>query len=117
MQARECFEKVSDSEDPSGMYYLGMLYLKGIGVKRDVKKATKYFLVASNAGLPKAMYQIAKMLHAGAELRKNRNMLKLVTNFLTMNAKCNELHFRRVQVKSQNHQTIYDSLIYKGCLF
>ncbi|KAH0938450.1 hypothetical protein HID58_005911 [Brassica napus] len=86
-KARECFEKVSDSEDPSGMYYLGMLYLKGIGVKRDVKKATKYFLVASNAGLPKAMYQIAKMLHAGAELRKNRNMLKLVTNFLTMNAK------------------------------
>ncbi|KAF2597336.1 hypothetical protein F2Q68_00008960 [Brassica cretica] len=94
-KARECFEKVSDSEDPSGMYYLGMLYLKGIGVKRDVKKATKYFLVASNAGLPKAMYQIAKMLHAGAELKKNPNMLKLVTNFLTMNAKCNELHFRR----------------------
>ncbi|CAN7040941.1 unnamed protein product [Brassica rapa subsp. trilocularis] len=75
------FLKVSDSEDPSGMYYLGMLYLKGIGVKRDVKKATKYFLVASNAGLPKAMYQIAKMLHAGAELRKNRNMLKLAAAF------------------------------------
>ncbi|CAN6845041.1 unnamed protein product [Brassica oleracea] len=75
------FLKVSDSEDPRGMYYLGMLYLKGIGVKRDVKKATKYFLVASNAGLPKAMYQIAKMLHAGAELKKNPNMLKLAAAF------------------------------------
>ncbi|CAN6852561.1 unnamed protein product, partial [Brassica oleracea] len=75
------FLKVSDSVDPSGMYYLGMLYLKGIGVKRDVKKATKYFLVASNAGLPKAMYQIAKMVHAGAELKKNPNMLKLAAAF------------------------------------
>lgn len=88
------------------MYYLGMLYLKGIGVKRDVKQATKYFLVASNAGLPKGMYQIAKMLHAGAELKKNPNMLKLVTNFLTMNAKCSELHIHNhmVQVKSQSQQ-------------
>lgn len=109
MQARECFEKVSDSEDPSGMYYLGMLYLKGNGVKRDVKQATKYFLVASNAGLPKAMYQIAKMLHAGAELKKNPNMLNLVTNFLTMSAKCNELHIRMVQVKIQKSTKIYAS--------
>lgn len=88
--AREYFEKVAGSEDLSGIYYLGMLYLKGIGVERDVKQATKYFLLAANAGLPKAIYQIAKMLHAGAELKKNMNMLKMVANFLNMNAKCNE---------------------------
>ncbi|XP_010416167.1 PREDICTED: ERAD-associated E3 ubiquitin-protein ligase component HRD3A-like [Camelina sativa] len=76
-KAREYFEKAADSEDLSGMYYLGMLYLKGIGVKRDVKQATKYFLVAANAELPKAIYQMAKMLHVSARIKNNLNMLKL----------------------------------------
>lgn len=85
MQGREFFEKVAENEDLSGSYHLGMLYLNGIGVKRDVKKATKYLVRAANdGGLPKATYQIAKMLHTGTVLKKN---LKTVTDFLTINAK------------------------------
>ncbi|EOA34591.1 hypothetical protein CARUB_v10022149mg, partial [Capsella rubella] len=76
-KAREFFEKVADTEDLSGIYYLGMMYLRGIGVKRDVKQATRYFLVAANGGLPKAIYQMAKMLHVAARINKNLKMLKL----------------------------------------
>lgn len=47
------------------------MYFKGIGVKRDVKLACKYFIVAANAGQPKAFYQLAKMFHTGVGLKKN----------------------------------------------
>lgn len=47
------------------------MYLKGIGVKRDVKIASKYFITAFDAGQPKAFYQLAKMFHTGVGLKKN----------------------------------------------
>lgn len=44
---------------------------KGIGVKRDVNLARKCFIVAANAGQPKAFYQLAKMFHTGVGLKQN----------------------------------------------
>lgn len=50
------------------------MYLKGIGVKRDLKMACNYFIMAANAGQPKAFYQLAKMFHTGVGLKKNLPM-------------------------------------------
>lgn len=55
------------------------MYLKGIGVKRDVKLACKFFIVAANAGQPKAFYQLAKMFHTGVGLKKNLPMVNSVS--------------------------------------
>lgn len=57
------------------------MYLKGIGVKRDVKLACKYFIVAANAGQPKAFYQLAKMFHTGVGLKKDLVMVNPVVFF------------------------------------
>jgi SEL1 protein len=54
------------------------MYLKGIGVKRDVKLACNYFILAANAGQPKAFYQLAKMFHTGVGLKKNLPMVNSV---------------------------------------
>lgn len=40
-------------------------------MKRDVKLACKYFIMAANAGQPKAFYQLAKMFQTGIGLKKN----------------------------------------------
>ncbi|KAF9671302.1 hypothetical protein SADUNF_Sadunf12G0033200 [Salix dunnii] len=69
--AKEYFEQAADNEDAGGHYNLGVMHLKGIGVKRDVRLACQYFIVAANAGQPKAFYQLAKMFHMGVGLRKN----------------------------------------------
>ena len=61
LQAKEYFEKAADNEEPGGDYSLGVMYLKGIGVKRDVKRACRYFTVAAIVGQPKAFQQLAKM--------------------------------------------------------
>ncbi|GAB2292583.1 ERAD-associated E3 ubiquitin-protein ligase component hrd3a [Dionaea muscipula] len=73
-KAREYFEKAAENEDSGGYYNLGVLYLKGIGVKRDLKMAWRYFLMAFNAGQPKAFYQLAKMFHTGVGVKKNLPM-------------------------------------------
>ncbi|KAK9925743.1 hypothetical protein M0R45_023009 [Rubus argutus] len=70
-KAKEYFEKAAENRDAGGHYNLGVLYLKGIGVKRDVKLACQHFIVAANAGQPKAFYQLAKMFHTGVGLKKN----------------------------------------------
>ena len=71
LQAKEYFEKAAENEDPGGYYNLGVLYLKGMGVKKDVKRACKFFILASNQGQPKAFYQLAKMFHTGVGLKKS----------------------------------------------
>lgn len=81
LQAKEYFEKAADDEEPgeeaSGHYNLGVMYLKGIGVKRDVKLARNNFIKVANAGHPKAFYQVAKMFHTGIGLKKNLPMVNL----------------------------------------
>ena len=59
-------------------YNLGVLYLKGIGVKRDVMTACNYFLRAVNAGQPKAIYQVAKLFQKGIGLKRNLHMVMTI---------------------------------------
>ncbi|PHT76331.1 hypothetical protein T459_19853 [Capsicum annuum] len=63
MQSKEYFEQAADNEEAGGLYNLGVMYLKGIGVNRDTKIASKYFINAFDAGQPKTFYQMAKMFH------------------------------------------------------
>ena len=78
LQAKEYFERAADHEDAGGHYNLGVMHLKGIGVKRNVKLACEYFLVAANAGQPKAFFQLAKMFHTGVGLRKDLPMVNSI---------------------------------------
>lgn len=76
LQAKEYFERAAENDEAGGHYNLGVMYLKGIGVRRDVMVACKYFISAANAGQPKAFYQLAKMFHTGVGLKKNLPMVK-----------------------------------------
>ncbi|KAG6495676.1 hypothetical protein ZIOFF_043502 [Zingiber officinale] len=69
--AREYFEKAAANKEPGGHYNLGVLYLKGIGVKRDIAAARNFFLMAANAGQPKALYQLARLFQKGIGFKKN----------------------------------------------
>ena len=61
MPANEYFQKAAENyEEAGGHYNLGVMFLKGIGVKKDVKLACKYFIVAANAGQPKSILSAGK---------------------------------------------------------
>lgn len=85
IQAREYFEKASETEEPGGgggqwQYNLGVVYLKGLGVKKDLKRACDLFMVSANSGQPKAFYQLAKMFHKGIGLKKDLTMVIILQN-------------------------------------
>jgi SEL1 protein len=75
LQAKEYFEIAAENKEHGGYYNLGVLHLKGIGVKRDVMTACNYFLRAVNAGQPKAIYQVAKLFQKGIGLKRNLHMV------------------------------------------
>ncbi|WRX12524.1 hypothetical protein QQP08_005011, partial [Theobroma cacao] len=60
--AKEYFEKAAYNKDAGQYYNLGVMYLRGIGVKKDVKIACKCFIVAANAGQTKPFYQLGRMM-------------------------------------------------------
>ncbi len=64
-QAKDYFRRAAEAGDSHGNYNLGVLYLQGMGVKKDVKEACKNFLMAADKGHPKAFYQLAKMQQKG----------------------------------------------------
>ena len=78
MQAKEYFQIAAEHKEPGGHYNLGVLYLKGLGVKRDVVTAWNLFIIAANAGQLKALYQVAKLFQNGIGIKKNLEMVLFV---------------------------------------
>ena len=48
VQAAKWYEKLAEADDAEGQYQLGMLYLRGVGVARDVTRAAELLRRASN---------------------------------------------------------------------
>lgn len=85
LQAKEYFEKAAENEEAGGHYNLGVMYLKGVGVKRDVRLACNHFILAAKEGQPKAFYQLAKMFHTGVGLKRNLPMVSWDVLLLNLN--------------------------------
>jgi TPR repeat protein len=65
-------EKAADSHYPLGAYCLGQLYEQGVGVKRDLPKAAKWFTEAANAGLAAATLRLGKMYWQGEGVKQDK---------------------------------------------
>lgn len=89
-QAFEKLKKFADSEDPGNplaQYYLGVLYEKGNGIKKDIDTAIKYFYdaawnedkeafeklkgFADKPNFSKAQYYLASIYYCGKGVDKN----------------------------------------------
>lgn len=84
LQAKEYFQKAADNKVAGGYYNLGVLYLRGIGVERNVTLACHYLLLAANGGQPKALYQVAKMFQRDIGFKRNLIMVNfqfLISDF------------------------------------
>ena len=59
------------SEDKIAQYYLGTMYLKGQGIKRNYQKAGEWLRKASEQGLANAMYKLAELYSKGQGVPKD----------------------------------------------
>ena len=59
------------SDDKIAQYYLGVMYMKGQGVKQDYEEAGKWLRKASEQGLTAAMYKLAYLYTEGKGVPKD----------------------------------------------
>jgi len=53
-KAKECFMKAASEDEPESLFYLGSMYLYGLGVEEDAEKGLSYLERSANLGLPAA---------------------------------------------------------------
>ena len=70
-QALSSCEELSDKNDKEGQYYLGMLYLQGLGTQPHQELAFKNLLRAAFNQQPQAQYQVAKLYTLGIGTERN----------------------------------------------
>lgn len=72
LQAAQYYEKAAALGDEWGRYNLGILYMRGIGVDQDLKKALKLFRHAAQNGHAKSMNIFARFLEEGWEIQQDQ---------------------------------------------
>ncbi|RUS80976.1 hypothetical protein EGW08_011251 [Elysia chlorotica] len=79
--AFEFFKKSSEKNNHIGQAGLGMMYLNGLGVDKDVTKAFRYFSLASDQGSVDGQLQLGIMYFSGNGIRTD---YKLAVKYFTM---------------------------------
>lgn len=73
-QALDYCEQLADKNDREGQYYLGMLYLQGLGTQPHQELAFKNLLRAAFNQHPQAQYQVAKLYTLGLGVERNETL-------------------------------------------
>lgn len=72
-KALEVCPLLADKNDKEGQYYLGMLYLQGLGTQPHQELAFKNLLRAAYNQQPQAQYQVAKLYSLGLGIERNES--------------------------------------------
>ena len=83
-----CNQKIS-LKNPSSQFYRGLLYMNGIGTKKNKKKALQLIRLAANRNYPSALYTLSSYYYHGIIM----NNAKSKTIFLRKNIK-NSIKFK-----------------------
>lgn len=70
-QAKQRWERLAADNDPEAMTNLGIMYEKGIGVKRDVKTAEALYLRAANLGYVQGQFDLANLYYNGNGIKQD----------------------------------------------
>ncbi len=65
--------KASEQGSSRAKFQLAKIYLKGLGVKTDNKRAMHLLLTSAELGLPKAEYRVSQLLRANSSVFKSEN--------------------------------------------
>lgn len=69
--AIELAEPLANLGDPAAQTLLGEIYSRGLGVKRDMKEAARWYEAAAKAGKPEAQFRYAMILLEGSAVTRD----------------------------------------------
>ena len=82
-------------------YMLGRMYCNGWGVKKDLKKAEKYFLEAIKLGNKRANCCIARLYIKKGDLKKAKKYLNIALSNQTIANYCNDIDPNSLKIKGE----------------
>jgi hypothetical protein len=71
VKAGQIWEKLAAENDPAAMTNLGIMYEKGLGVKRDMKTAEAIYLRAANLGYAEAQFDLGNLYYNGDGIKQD----------------------------------------------
>lgn len=69
--ARKLWEQLAAQNDPAAMTNLGIMYEKGLGVKRDMQAAEGMYLRAANLGYEQGQFDLANLYYNGDGIKQD----------------------------------------------
>jgi len=82
-------------------YMLGRMYCNGWGVKKDLKKAEKYFLEAIKLGNRRANCCIARLYIKKGDLKKAKKYLNIALSNQAIANYCNDIDPNSLKIKGE----------------
>lgn len=73
-EAFKYFSLGAQQKDLDSIYYLGVCYASGTGVKQDFKKSKYYYEVGANLFEPRCLYNLSLYYRNGVEVEKNDSL-------------------------------------------
>jgi TPR repeat protein len=70
-KAKQIWEKLATENDPAAMTNLGIMYEKGLGVKRDMKAAEAIYLRAANLGYAQGQFDLGNLYYNGDGIKQD----------------------------------------------
>jgi len=70
--ARYWCERAAKQQSPAGEYCLGVIYEQGVGIEKNPKEATKWYLLAAHWGNARAMESVGRIYASGAAGKVDR---------------------------------------------
>jgi len=74
-EALKILRELDAKNDPEAQCMLGVMYLEGIGLRKDLLKATEYLNKAAAAENPESLYRLGRLLERG-EIQESDNRSK-----------------------------------------
>lgn len=81
------YKQVADAGYPIAQHKVGVMYKKGLGTNKDIKKATKYLASSALQSCAEAQYTLGKMYLEGDGIKKNKNKAKDLISEAYLNGK------------------------------
>jgi TPR repeat protein len=104
-EASELILKASANDNPVAQYNVGLMYLEGNGVTRDVEEAFRWLRKSASRGYSEAQLTIGNLLYEGKIFEQD---IKTATKLYRLAAKQNNIHAQMIMgemyIREQNYK-------------
>ena len=108
--AFKLYHKLADQGDLTGMFYVGYMFKKGMGVLQDYEQSVYWYNKAAEGGLPNAQTSLGFMYYSGEGVPKSYVKAHMFMNIASVNETSSEHPHLRLTHSQEMTKTKRDGI-------